>query len=123
MKRRSIPDSLSSSLVRLLFSAAIILAGIFFLTAINWHVESVPSTALTAKANIISPAQRTATTNAAVAGTAGVQASDSSMVEPTQIVATPTITGSMLPLLGRRIGIDPGHGPREDIGAVLTDPD
>lgn len=27
------------------------------------------------------------------------------------------------PLLGRRIGLDPGHGPRRDLGAVLVDPD
>lgn len=26
------------------------------------------------------------------------------------------------PLLGRRIGLDPGHGPRDDLGAVLEDP-
>ena len=28
-----------------------------------------------------------------------------------------------LPLSGRRIGLDPGHGPREDLGSVLVDPD
>jgi N-acetylmuramoyl-L-alanine amidase len=27
-----------------------------------------------------------------------------------------------LPLAGRRIGLDPGHGPRNDLGAVLVDP-
>jgi N-acetylmuramoyl-L-alanine amidase len=27
-----------------------------------------------------------------------------------------------LPLAGRRIGLDPGHGPRGDFGAVLVDP-
>jgi N-acetylmuramoyl-L-alanine amidase len=27
------------------------------------------------------------------------------------------------PLLGRRIGLDPGHGPRRDLGAVYLDPD
>ncbi len=30
--------------------------------------------------------------------------------------------GSQLPLYGRRIGLDPGHGPRGDLGAVLVDP-
>ncbi len=35
-----------------------------------------------------------------------------------------TISASaQLPLYGRRIGLDPGHGPRGDSGAVLTDPD
>lgn len=28
-----------------------------------------------------------------------------------------------IPLTGRRIGLDPGHGPREDLGAVYLDPD
>jgi len=37
-------------------------------------------------------------------------------------VATPTIDAN-LPLLGRRIGLDPGHGPRDDMGAVLVDPE
>ncbi len=41
--------------------------------------------------------------------------------------ATPASTGtisegSQLPLHGRRIGLDPGHGPRGDLGAVLVDP-
>jgi N-acetylmuramoyl-L-alanine amidase len=30
---------------------------------------------------------------------------------------------SLLPLSGRRIALDPGHGPRDDLGAVLLDPD
>lgn len=34
---------------------------------------------------------------------------------------SPTIN-ALLPLLGRRIGLDPGHGPRGDLGAVLVDP-
>lgn len=37
---------------------------------------------------------------------------------------TPTQTSNpQLPLLGRRVGLDPGHGPREDLGAVALDPD
>lgn len=37
---------------------------------------------------------------------------------------SPTTTANpQLPLLGRRIGLDPGHGPREDLGAVLVDPE
>jgi N-acetylmuramoyl-L-alanine amidase len=31
-------------------------------------------------------------------------------------------TSQQLPLSGKRIGLDPGHGPRGDMGAVLTDP-
>ncbi|MBF6611535.1 MAG: N-acetylmuramoyl-L-alanine amidase [Chloroflexi bacterium] len=52
---------------------------------------------------------------------------------PLPLTATPlnllpkpagTISASaQLPLYGRRIGLDPGHGPRGDAGAVLTDPD
>ena len=30
---------------------------------------------------------------------------------------------SQFPLLGRRIALDPGHGPRDDLGAVLLDPE
>src|SRR5687767_4682391 len=38
--------------------------------------------------------------------------------------ATPTQTANpQLPLLGRRVGLDPGHGPREDLGAVALNPD
>lgn len=37
--------------------------------------------------------------------------------------ASPTPTKNPdLPLQGRRIGLDPGHGPRKDLGAVLVDP-
>ncbi|HUP27841.1 MAG TPA: N-acetylmuramoyl-L-alanine amidase [Chloroflexia bacterium] len=50
------------------------------------------------------------------------------------VVSTPTVAAAAgisttvsatlrLPLEGRRIGIDPGHGPREDLGAVLVDQD
>ncbi|MEO6458348.1 MAG: N-acetylmuramoyl-L-alanine amidase [Chloroflexia bacterium] len=38
--------------------------------------------------------------------------------------ASPTQTANPpLPLSGRRIALDPGHGPREDLGAVVLDPD
>src|SRR5689334_14580323 len=33
----------------------------------------------------------------------------------------PTTPDPALPLKGRRIGLDPGHGPRGDLGAVLVD--
>jgi N-acetylmuramoyl-L-alanine amidase len=43
---------------------------------------------------------------------------------PPQPSLAPTATlDPNLPLLGRRIGLDPGHGPRDDLGAVLVDPD
>ncbi|MFL5732603.1 MAG: N-acetylmuramoyl-L-alanine amidase [Chloroflexia bacterium] len=35
----------------------------------------------------------------------------------------PGIAKTPLPLLGRRIGLDPGHGPRDDLGAVFLDPE
>lgn len=49
-------------------------------------------------------------------------------IAPTQAPALVTTqplptTTSGLPLAGHRIGLDPGHGPRGDMGAVLTDPD
>src|SRR5262249_3018537 len=36
--------------------------------------------------------------------------------------AKPAPPGGDQPLAGRRIGLDPGHGPRNDLGAVLVDP-
>jgi len=53
-------------------------------------------------------------------------ASASSTVAPIASLpeASPTQTANPpLPLLGRRIGLDPGHGPREDLGTVALDPD
>jgi N-acetylmuramoyl-L-alanine amidase len=42
----------------------------------------------------------------------------------TAIGAAPAATPPAgLPLQGRRIALDPGHGPRDDLGAVLVDPD
>jgi N-acetylmuramoyl-L-alanine amidase len=42
---------------------------------------------------------------------------------PLPPTAVPTSTPEPgKPLAGRRIGLDPGHGPREDLGAVLVDP-
>ena len=38
----------------------------------------------------------------------------------TPLSYTPT-PDSLSPLSGRRIGLDPGHGPRDDLGAVLVD--
>jgi N-acetylmuramoyl-L-alanine amidase len=48
--------------------------------------------------------------------------------EPTATTLSPTPVPTATPepgkpLLGRRIGLDPGHGPRRDLGAVLVDPD
>jgi len=42
-----------------------------------------------------------------------------SVVPP--VTASPTVDAQQ-PLIGRRIAIDPGHGPREDLGAVSVDP-
>jgi N-acetylmuramoyl-L-alanine amidase len=43
---------------------------------------------------------------------------------PLPPTAVPTSTPEQgKPLMGRRIGLDPGHGPRRDLGAVLVDPD
>ena len=41
---------------------------------------------------------------------------------PTEDPPSPTATiNTQHPLAGRRIGLDPGHGPRDDLGAVLVD--
>jgi N-acetylmuramoyl-L-alanine amidase len=41
---------------------------------------------------------------------------------PTPTPQPATVASQQLPLSGKRIGLDPGHGPRGDMGAVLTDP-
>lgn len=43
-------------------------------------------------------------------------------VPPTE-TATPPPADAARPLAGRRIALDPGHGPREDLGAVYVDPE
>ncbi len=43
--------------------------------------------------------------------------------ESAAATAVPNTPDPQMPLAGRRIGIDPGHGPREDLGAVYLDPD
>ena len=56
----------------------------------------------------------------------GISTSSTPVVSPVADPgdATPGATANpQLPLLGRRIGLDPGHGPRDDLGAVLVDPD
>ena len=40
---------------------------------------------------------------------------------PQSPAAGPTVAAGGLPLTGRRIALDPGHGPRGDLGAVLVD--
>ncbi len=52
-----------------------------------------------------------------------VPATATPVPSPTATVPPPTATpDAALPLKGRRIGLDPGHGPRGDLGAVLVDP-
>jgi len=41
---------------------------------------------------------------------------------PTAVPPSPTADTAQ-PLLGRRIALDPGHGPRKDLGAVYVDPE
>ena len=55
---------------------------------------------------------------------AGASASSTAPAIAVPPEASPTQTARpQLPLLGRRIGLDPGHGPRGDLGAVALDPD
>jgi N-acetylmuramoyl-L-alanine amidase len=57
--------------------------------------------------------------------TAGALISTDALPSPspaTEPAATPT-TDPVHLLQGRRIGLDPGHGPREDLGAVLVNQD
>jgi len=46
------------------------------------------------------------------------QAALASVPSPTEAATV----SPQLPLSGRRIALDPGHGPRDDLGAVLLDP-
>lgn len=57
-------------------------------------------------------------------GTSGGTSSGSYGYADAEPPALPTATADpQLPLLGRRVGLDPGHGPRDDLGAVLVDTD
>src|SRR3712207_5613764 len=48
-------------------------------------------------------------------------------LEPVATATTPALptptTDAGKPLLGRRVALDPGHGPRKDMGAVLVNED
>jgi N-acetylmuramoyl-L-alanine amidase len=62
----------------------------------------------------------------ATATTPPVLPSPTRAPEPTEAPPTPGTLPKAEPsksLVGKRIGLDPGHGPRRDLGAVLLDPD
>ncbi|HUS13766.1 MAG TPA: N-acetylmuramoyl-L-alanine amidase [Chloroflexia bacterium] len=76
----------------------------------------------------VEPTSGAAATPSAVPKTATVPPPTGSAL-PTTAAAPTTPAGDPAPggtadkpLLGRRIGLDPGHGPRRDLGAVLVDP-
>ena len=58
------------------------------------------------------------TTPGIVAGDPNPQGAQEATTQPVVATADPG-----LPLKGRRVGLDPGHGPREDMGAVLVSSD
>jgi N-acetylmuramoyl-L-alanine amidase len=58
--------------------------------------------------------------------TATIEAGVADLIDPptpTTIVAPSVTPDPERPLAGRKIGLDPGHGPREDLGAIYFDPD
>jgi N-acetylmuramoyl-L-alanine amidase len=62
------------------------------------------------------------TTQVAAPATAAPVATDSPAAGSPAASSTPQAgADSARPLQGRRIGLDPGHGPRNDLGAVLVD--
>jgi|GEM_PF-3343196 len=65
-----------------------------------------------------SPAPTAVSTSTVAAPPTATIVSSSVPVTPTQHATRNT---QHSPLAGRRIGLDPGHGPRNDLGAVLVD--
>ncbi|HYP19766.1 MAG TPA: N-acetylmuramoyl-L-alanine amidase [Chloroflexia bacterium] len=82
--------------------------------------EPVPALPTPAGAN----SSLTATAPSALTETATEQVAPPSPTLPPPPTATLTpAPDPAKPLLGRRIALDPGHGPRDDMGAVLVDDD
>ena len=66
-----------------------------------------------------SPTPLDSPTPSAAAGSAASPTAPATATAPSPAAASPP---AGLPLQGRRIALDPGHGPRDDLGAVLVDP-
>jgi N-acetylmuramoyl-L-alanine amidase len=104
--------------------AASILATLGCLLLILCGCSGDPAPAPAATATPVVESQNSPTSVAVADGVAAPPVQPTDTAEPTatpQPSATPT-TDPGKPLEGRRIGLDPGHGPRKDLGAVLVDP-
>lgn len=72
-------------------------------------------------ATTLSPSP-TPVTNTLPGASVGGETQGSAPATPTGHDIAGVATSSLLPLAGHRIALDPGHGPRGDMGAVLVDP-
>jgi N-acetylmuramoyl-L-alanine amidase len=104
---------------------------------LSWDPPLLHATATPTAPRPVAPsAAATATPTAPVPTappTAAAIPTDLPTTAPTPLPPTATLTvtpeppsptaDTAQPLLGRRIALDPGHGPRQDLGAVYVDPD
>src|SRR5688500_302438 len=116
MKLRTISDAISTrqarSIAGTLLVAAVLTAGAC------WIMQLVYLAAQGDNNPSIAVVEQTATPQAVASASSTIAA----VAAPAE--ATPTQAANpQLPLLGRRVGLDPGHGPREDLGAVALNPD
>lgn len=90
-------------------------------------MQRAPTVALTggSLSNAVASMTATATPSLGLSALSTATVGDTGPATPGErLSALPSIiTATQLPLVGRKIGIDPGHGPRDDMGAVLVDPD
>lgn len=102
---------------RLALSICLLLLQTLFLTGCLLDTNSPAATPV----DVTSTVTTTAATVLAEVGTEPTAPPSPTML-PVAATATSTPDPGK-PLLGRRIALDPGHGPREDMGAVLVDED
>ncbi|MEO8286270.1 MAG: N-acetylmuramoyl-L-alanine amidase [Chloroflexota bacterium] len=83
---------------------------------------ATPTTGSSAAVVPIATATNTTTTIQAdgLPSTTPASTVEATLSDPTTIAGS---SDPLRPLLGKRIGLDPGHGPRGDLGAVVVDPD
>jgi len=112
-KRRKPSLGLTRTGLLLVLAGLLILAIAFFgPAAVRSNTAAVATATPAALLAQASPTAARAASNATVAPAVATLVA---------VAASPT-ADPQKPLAGRRIAIDPGHGPRGDVGAVLTDP-
>jgi N-acetylmuramoyl-L-alanine amidase len=94
---------------------SILLAAATFGAVSTWPLHVGSNAAQTRNPLVIAVADSSPTAQATLAASGTVLTPDQDELSP------PKTANPQFPLLGRRIGLDPGHGPREDLGAVLVD--